>query len=113
MDEHQQAVARTIYDTMVAAHTDRFGAPSVKMRHYLHGQGAELTARMGLRRELLAQPEDSPETLMSVPVEERWDEERRSRGQHQTPEGKPWPVRRWREVQIIRSAPLPTEKDWR
>lgn len=63
MDEHQQAVARTVYDTMVTAHTERFGAPSVKMRHYLQGQAAELTTRMGLRRELLAQAEDSPDRL--------------------------------------------------
>lgn len=113
MDEDQQAVARTLYDTMVAAHADRFGAPSVKMRHYLQGQAAELTARMGLRREPLAQPEDSPGTVMSAPVEDKWDEERRSRGQRRTADGKPWPARRWREMQVLRSALLPTEKGWR
>ena len=83
------------------------------MRHYLQGQAAELTTRMGLRRELLAQSEDSPGTVMRVPVEDKWDEERRSRGHRRTADGNPWPVRRWREVQVIRSAMLPTEKGWR
>lgn len=80
------------------------------MRHYLHGLAAELTTRMGLQREVYAQPEDSPSTLMSVRVEQKWEEARRDSQVHRTPDGKPGFIRRWREVQILRSGLLPTEK---
>lgn len=113
MCEQQQAVVKLLYDTMITAHTDQYGAPSVKMRHYLQGQAAELITRMGLRRELLAQAEDSSDTVMSAPVEAKWEEERRSRGQHRAADGQRRPVRRWREVQVLRSAMLPTDKGWR
>lgn len=112
MDEQQQ-ISKALYDYMLTAHTDHYGPPSVKMRHYLSGLSKELTTRMGLTRTLAAQAEDTPDTLMSVPVEQKWDEERRSRGNRRTADGHPWPMRKWREIQIITSALLPTDKTWR
>lgn len=111
MEEEQ--TSKALYETMIAAHKDQFGEVSVKMRHYLRGLAGELTTRMGFTRELYTQAEDSPDTVMSVPVQDKWNQERRDRGTHRTPDGKPWPIRRWREVQIIQSAILPTEKNWR
>ena len=111
MEEEQ--VSKVLYEVMIAAHKDQFGEMSVKMRHYLRGLAGELTTRMGFTRELYAQAEDSPDTVMSGPVEDTWDRERRERGTQRSPDGEPWPVRRWREVHIIQSELLPTEKSWR
>lgn len=113
MDEGQAGVSKVLYDYMLAAHKDQFGEASVKMRHYLQGLAGELATRMGLTRSLLAQSEDSATTVMSVPVEEKWDEARRDSQTYRTPDGRPTPIRRWREVQIIKSSLLPTEKGWR
>lgn len=113
MDERHSDVSTVLYDYMLAAHKEQFGEASVKMRHYLQGLAGELTTRMALTRTLLAQSEDSPTTAMGVAVEEKWEEARRDSKTCRTPDGQPAPIRRWREVQIIRSGLLPTEKGWR
>lgn len=110
MSQHDQS-ARVIYEQMIAAHQDKFGAPSTTMRHYLQGLSVEISRRMGLTRELAAESEDGQ--LMSVPVEQQWEDERRARGERRTAEGQRWPVRQWREVQMLRTGWLPTEKTWR
>ena len=66
-----------------------------------------------LTRTILAQSEDSAITAMSVPVEEKWDEARRDSQTYRTPDNRPTPIRRWREVQIIKSGLLPTERGLR
>lgn len=109
----EEPVSKSLYEAMIAAHKDQFGEVSVNMRHYLRGLAGELTTRMGFTRELYAQAEDSPDTVTSAPVEAKWNQERRDRGAQRSPDGEPWPVRRWREVQIIQSTILPTEKEWR
>lgn len=113
MDQHHSEVAKVLYDYMLVAHKDQFGEASIKMRHYLQGLAGDLTTRMELTRTLLAQSEDSPTTAMNVSVEEKWEEERRDSRSYRTPTGRPAPIRRWREVQIIKSGLLPTEKGWR
>lgn len=112
MDEQQQ-ISKVLYDYMLTAHTNHYGPPSLKLRHYLRGLSKELTSRMGLTRTLAAQAEDTSDTLMSVPVEQKWAEERRAPGNRRTADGHLWPVRKWREIQIITSALLPTDKNWR
>lgn len=113
MDERESGVSKVLYDYMLAAHKDQFGEATVKMRHYLQGLAEELTTRMELIPTLFAQSEDSPTTAMSVAVEEKWAEARRDSGSCRTPAGRTAPIRRWREVQIIRSGLIPTEKGWR
>lgn len=106
----EEPAPKALYEAMITAHKDQFGEVSVRMRHYLRGLAGELTTRMGFTRELYAQAEDSPDTVTSAPVEAKWDQERRDRGAQRSPDGKPWPVRRWREVQIIQSASLPQRR---
>ena len=106
MDDEQQQVAKALYDQMLAAHLDHYGEASVKMRHYLRGLAESLTVRMGLQQELLAQSDDDRAgEARTGPVEKEWDRERRRKGIG--------PARKWREVRIIRSRFLETEKGWR
>lgn len=101
----QEAASKVLYDYMLAAHVKQFGAVSIQMRHYLMGQAEQLVDRLGMRRQLVSQSEDQPDSYHGAPVEDMWNTARRKAGVG--------PIRKWRELQIIYTAPLPTEKDWR
>ncbi len=103
-DQHREIV-KVLYQHMIEAHTEHFGSVPVAQRHYLWGLAQQLVERLGLQRELYAQAEDSDDSAMAVPVEQMWDYERRNKGVG--------PVRRWREIQMLRSKYLPTQKGFR